>query len=249
MGKSNTNMYGDFVLQVDDVVGQIMAALEQKGVSEETLLIFLSDNGGAPVSNFKELESVGHYSSYIFRGAKSDIFEGGHRVPFVVSWPQQIKPGLTSDETLCTTDFMATFAELTNFALPPNAAEDSYSFLSVLLQKSHKKPLRDATVHHSADGRFAIRQGEWKLILWPGSGGWSYPTNDELAGLPEMQLYQLSVDPAEKQNVVDSHPDVVKKLTTLLTHYVNKGRSVPGPPQKNDGNPVWEQLAWMKDGK
>jgi arylsulfatase A-like enzyme len=246
MGSSNTNMYGDFVLQVDGVVGQITEALEKHGVHENTMIIFASDNGCSPMANFKELASVGHHPSYIFRGAKADIFEGGHRVPFIVNWPGQIRQPFKTDEIICTTDFMATFAEITSYTLPPDAAEDSYSLLPVILQRSYKKPLREATVHHSNEGRFAIRKGNWKLILWPGSGGWSAPTNDELKGFPEMQLYQLSVDPGEQHNVIASNPDVAKKLIALLTRYVRQGRSVPGPAQENDGNPVWEELAWMK---
>ncbi len=171
MGKSNTNFYGDFVLQVDDVVRQVIAALEKQGIRENTMIIFTSDNGCSPRADFEELAAVGHDPSDVYRGHKADIYEGGHRVPFIVSWPDRMKGNFKTDETICTTDFMATAAAMVGVDLPDNAGEDSYSFLPVLLQEDYQPPLREATVHHSIEGRFAIRQGDWKLILWPGSGG------------------------------------------------------------------------------
>lgn len=246
MGKSNTNFYGDFVLQVDDVVGQIMAALERNGIKGKTLLIFASDNGCSPRANFKELALVGHHPSYIFRGHKADIYEGGHRVPFILSWPDRISKAFQTDEIICTTDFMATAADITGFTLPANAGEDSYSFLPVITKENYLQPLREATVHHSIDGRFAIRQGVWKLILWSGSGGWSFPkTQEELQDLPPMQLYNLDKDPSEEQNVVQQYPEKVKALKALLTEYIENGRSTPGAPQKNDGPERWAELKWM----
>ena len=248
MGKSNTNFYGDFVLQVDDVVGQIVAALEEQGIREQTLIIFTSDNGCSPKANFAELASVGHNPSYIYRGHKADIYEGGHRVPFIVSWPGNIKNGFKTNEIICTTDFMATVADLVGVPLPDNAGEDSYSFLPVLKQENYHKPLREATVHHSIDGSFAIRQGNWKLILAPGSGGWSFPrTQEELKDLPIFQLYNLGKDPSEKQNLVKEHPEKVEELKILLTKYVVEGRSTPGKSQENDGPQRWPELNWMSD--
>ena len=250
MGKSNTNFYGDFVLQVDDVVGQVMAALDRQGIRENTLVIFTSDNGCSPRADFEELATVGHDPSYVYRGHKADIYEGGHRVPFIVRWPARVKEAFKTDEIICTTDFMATAAEIAGAALPDNAAEDSYSFLPVLIREAYPPPLREATVHHSIEGRFAIRQGDWKLILWPGSGGWSVPrTPEELQGLPAMQLYNLRKDPAEQQNVVKEHPEKVEELEALLNKYITEGRSTPGPSQKNDGPPQWAQLDWMQGGR
>ncbi|TVQ01607.1 MAG: arylsulfatase [Balneolaceae bacterium] len=246
MGKSNTNMYGDFVLQVDDVVGQITEALKQNNILEKTMIIFTTDNGASPRSDYPELARAGHNPSYIFRGHKADIFEGGLRVPFVVSWPDGIPNSFETDETISTADFMATFADLVGTSLPDNAGEDSYSFLPVLLQQEYEKPLREATVLHSIDGRFAIVKDEWKLIFWPGSGGWSSPrTEEELQGLPSFQLYNLEKDPSEKLNLVYLYPDKVKELKSLLEKYINEGRSTPGAPQANDGPERWEQLDWM----
>lgn len=248
MGKSNTNMYGDFMLQVDDVVGQVMQALEKQGILENTILIFVSDNGCSPKASFPELEKVGHNPSYIYRGHKADIYEGGHRVPFIVHWPEKIQKARTTSTTICTTDLMATLADLVDYELPDQAGEDSFSFLSFLTDTEEIAPIREATVHHSIDGSFAIRKEEWKLILCPGSGGWSFPrTPKELEGLPSMQLYNLETDPGEEQNLISSHPEKVQEMKSLLSEYIQKGRSTPGAPQKNDGPETWKQLHWMNE--
>lgn len=244
MGKSNTNMYGDFMLQVDDVVGQVTRALEEKGILDNTILIFTSDNGCSPRASFPELKKVGHNPSYIYRGHKADIYEGGHRVPFVVHWPKGISNAATSDEIICTTDLMATAADLVGYSLPANAAEDSFSFLDIL-KGDNAQQVRPQVVHHSIEGRFAIRKGDWKLILWPGSGGWSQPlSGDALKGLPEMQLYNLASDPGEKENVIAAYPGQVTALRDELAQLIKNGRSTPGPVQKNDGPEIWNQVIW-----
>lgn len=246
MGKSNTNMYGDFVLQVDDVVGQIEAMLKQKGISENTLVIFTSDNGCSPKANFKELETVAHDPSYIYRGHKADIYEGGHRVPFVVKWPKMVKSSSKSDVTMCTTDFFSTVAEIVGYEVKDNMGEDSFSFLYLLENTASIKPKREATVHHSLDGRFAIRKDNWKLIVWPGSGGWSFPfIAKDLKGLPKYQLYNLDKDPGEENNLYTQNPSKSKELESILKKYINEGRSTPGKIQKNDVVQKWEQLDWM----
>ncbi len=248
MGKSNTNMYGDFMLQVDDVVGQVMQALEDQGELENTILIFVSDNGCSPKASFPELARVNHDPSYIYRGHKADIYEGGHRVPFIVHWPEKIQHARTTSTTICTTDLMATLADLVDYELPDQAGEDSFSFLPLFTGATETTPIREATVHHSIDGSFAIRKEEWKLILCPGSGGWSFPrTPEELEGLPPMQLYNLETDPGEGQNLIGSHPDKVQEMKSLLSEYIQKGRSTPGTPQKNDGPETWKQLHWMNE--
>lgn len=246
IGKSNSNLYGDFMLQVDGVVGQVIEALKANGIFDDTILVFTSDNGASPRADFEELQQAGHDPSYIYRGHKADIYEAGLRVPFLVSWPGGIEGSFLSDETISTADFMATFADLTGTNLPDDAAEDSYSFLPVLKQQAYEKPLREATVLHSIDGRFAIIKEEWKLILWQGSGGWSYPnTEEDLRGLPSFQLYNLEKDPAETFNLVYMYPDKVKELKSLLEKYIDEGRSTPGTPQSNDGPERWDQLDWM----
>ena len=222
-------------MQVDDTVGSIMSALEKNDLTKNTLIIVTSDNGATPGADFKTLISKGHHPSYHLRGHKADIFEGGHRVPFVARWPAVIEPESKSEHTICLTDLAATAAEITGHELPYNAAEDSISFLPIM-QQEPSNLLREATVHHSINGSFAIRQGKWKLILCPGSGGWSSPRPPQARKkkLAESQLYDLSKDIGEKNNVVKEQSEVAERLMKLLQSYVNNGRSTQGESQKND---------------
>jgi arylsulfatase A-like enzyme len=221
-------------MQTDHAIGEVLKALEDAGIAENTLLIITSDNGCSPQARFEELLPQGHNPNYVFRGNKADIYEGGHRVPFLVRWPGHVRPGSKSDETICLTDFFATAAEIFDAEIPANAAEDSVSFLSTLTN-TRRIVLREATVHHSINGSFAIRQDNWKLCLCPGSGGWSAPRpgRDDTSGLPRVQLFDLASDIGEQNNIRDRHPDVVMRLTALLEKYVRDGRSTPGPAQKN----------------
>ncbi|MBC9889929.1 MAG: sulfatase-like hydrolase/transferase [Opitutae bacterium] len=251
VGKSKVNAYGDFVLQVDHELGRILDAIREKQGLKNTIIFFTSDNGQSPRADFDddELPLAGHNGSYIFRGKKFDIFEGGHRVPFIASWPGKIRKGSRSDEVICTTDFLATAAEILGVELSDDSAEDSYSFLPVLIGENYSKPLREATVHHSSSGRFAIRRGDWKLILWPGSGGWAFPsTEEEMKGLLRFQLYNLDQDPGERNNLVSQYPERAEELKALLTKYVKEGRSAPGAPQENEGPAHWPELEWMGRG-
>ena len=234
-GKSKTNAYGDFVLMVDDVVKQISQSVKDKNIQDNTIIVFTSDNGSSPMADFQELESLGHYSNYHFRGHKADIYEGGHRIPFILTWPKQVKNGSRSDQTICLTDFMATMASILNDSLPDNAAEDSFDLLPIITDES-KRFKREATVHHSNNGSFSIRQDHWKLIFAAGSGGWSYPTpkDTEKLDLPKLQLYDLNSDIKEQFNVVDQHPEIVEKMTTLMNSYIQNGRSTAGSVQEND---------------
>ncbi len=236
-GKSGLGHYADFVLQNDWALGQVMEALEKNGLTENTLLIFTSDNGCSNQADFPDLLAKGHNPSHVFRGHKADIFEGGHHIPFIVRWPAKVKAGSTYDHTVCLTDLFATAAEILGQKLPATAAEDSVSLLPALTGKT-KNALREATVHHSINGAFAIRQGEWKLCLTPDSGGWSAPRpgRNDTTGLPPIQLYNLTSDIGEQNNVQADHPEVVAKLTKLLEKYVAEGRSTPGQPQANNGD-------------
>ncbi|WP_114750713.1 sulfatase family protein [Pleomorphovibrio marinus] len=244
MGQSNTNLYGDFMLQVDDVVGQVVQALKAIGKLENTLLIFVSDNGCSPRASFPELERVGHHPSHIYRGHKADIYEGGHRVPFLVHWPEVVATPRVSDRLVCTTDLMATVAELMDSTLPVNVGEDSFSFLDVI-RGGRGYERRESIIHHSIEGRFAIRRDKWKLILWPGSGGWSEPmTNQGLEGLPPYQLFDLASDPGEKENRLEMQPERVEELKTEIVQLIREGRSNAGPVQSNDGEVPWEQVKW-----
>ena len=234
-GKSGLNPYGDFMMMVDDYVGQLNAAIKKSGVEQNTLVIFTSDNGCSPAAKIEELVEEGHNPSHIYRGHKADIFEGGHRVPFLVKWPKKVKAGSKNTQTICTTDFAATCAAIVGYELKNNEAEDSYNMLPLFEGDFFAGEFREATVHHSINGSFAIRKGDWKLILCPGSGGWSYPTpmdKDVLKELPKLQLYNLKDDPGEAQNLQSSNPQKVEELKSLLTKYVQDGRSTPGESQK-----------------
>src|SRR5690606_33780932 len=171
--KSGINPYADFVMQTDWAVGEILAALERQQLDEQTLVIFTSDNGCSPQARFDELAEHGHHPSGRLRGHKADLFEGGLRVPFIARWPGQVQAGTTSDQLVCQSDLLATFAEITGAEVPDDAGEDSLSFLATL--KSGRPAPRDHLVSHSINGSFAIRRGSWKLLLCGDSGGWSQP--------------------------------------------------------------------------
>jgi arylsulfatase A len=248
-GRSKTNIYGDFVLQVDAVVGRVTAALKRTGIENDTIVVVTSDNGCSPNADFETLKEYGHNPSYVFRGYKADIFEGGHRIPFVASWPGHIPAGSASAETICLTDLMDTCAELTGQRLPANAGEDSVSILPALRGEKGTKPIREAVVHHSADGSLSIRQGKWKLAMCPGSGGWSFPRpgQDDVSGLPPTQLYDLEADIAETRNLVKDQPEIAAGLKKLLIQYIRNGRSTPGPVQKNEDEGNWPQISWIDE--
>ncbi|NKB99592.1 MAG: sulfatase-like hydrolase/transferase [Pseudomonadales bacterium] len=226
-GLSQLGPYGDFCIQVDDDVGRILSALEQKGVADSTLIVFTSDNGCAPYIGVDEMNRLGHYPSYLFRGYKADIYEGGNRIPFLARWPQAISPGSRSDEIICLTDLLATTAAITGRTLPQNAGEDSYNILSALLGQPSAQPIREATIAQSATGGFSVRQGRWKLELIPSSGGYYRLSPDQVKtqGLPPVQLFDLEADIKESKNIQGDHPEVVAHLTGLLNKYRREGRS------------------------
>jgi arylsulfatase A-like enzyme len=251
-GKSGLNPYADFVMMIDDYVGRLMKTVASTGIAENTLVIFTSDNGCSPRAKFEELTAKGHDPSYVFRGHKADIYEGGHRVPFIARWPAVITAGSRSEQVICTTDLMATCAEILGYQLKDHEGEDSYSLMPLLQGKEMQEPLREATVHHSINGSFAIRQGDWKLIMCPGSGGWSEPTPDSegIDQLPKVQLYNLADDISETNNLQAAYPDKVRQLKNLLTRYIVRGRSTPGVPQLNEtaeDTYLWKQVWWAGD--
>jgi arylsulfatase A-like enzyme len=233
-GKSGLSLYADFVMETDDAIGQVMRATEENGIGNDTLIIVTSDNGCSPQANFPDLIAKGHNPSGVMRGHKADIFDGGHRVPFLVRWPAKVKGGQTTSQLTCLTDFTATAAEITGVKLPDNAAEDSFSFLPALLGETGKAA-RQSIIHHSINGSFAIREGDWKLELCAGSGGWSDPRPGSPGekGLPNTQLYNLASDIGEKTNLQADKPEIVAKMTAQLEQLVTNGRSTPGAPQKN----------------
>jgi len=233
-------------MMIDDYMGKLLKTIKDAGIEDNTLIIFTSDNGCSPQAKFDVLLAKGHDPSYVFRGHKADIFEGGHRVAYIAKWPAKIKAGTTYNKTCCSTDFMATAADIAGEKLMDNEGEDSYSLLPVFENPANAAYKRDYTIHHSINGSFSIRKGNWKLELCPGSGGWSKPKPKKARemGLPEIQLYDLSTDIAEEHNVYDKHPEKVKEMYDLLMKCINDGRSTPGAPQVNDPSlsGKWPQL-------
>ena len=226
-GKSGMNPYADFVMETDAVVGQVLNALDRSGAGENTLVIFTSDNGCAPGAGTAPLERMGHYPSGPLRGYKSDAWEGGHRVPFIVRWPGRVTPGSTCGQLVQQCDLMATIAEILGTRLPDNAGEDSFSLLPLL--KGDDKPVRTHAVNCSLHGVPALRLGSWKLILAPGSGGYT-----KSPGSQPIQLYNLADDISESRNLAAEQPERVAEMKALLEKLISEGRSTPGAVQKND---------------
>ena len=243
-GKSGLGDYADFVLMVDAMVGRVLQAVKESGEDDNTIVVFTTDNGCSPAAGINELIAQRHYPNSIYRGHKADLFDGGHRIPCILRWPGGAKPHHV-EQTVCLTDFYATFAALNGYKLKDTEGEDSYSLLPAIVSETEVSPIREATVHHSIAGQFTIRQGEWKLLLSPSSGGWSAPRPKDsvaLATLPSVQLYNMKTDPSEKKNLEAQYPEKVAELRSLLVKYVEEGRSTPGKPQKNDGDYPWRQL-------
>lgn len=248
-GTSGIGEYGDFVLMVDAMVGKVLQAVKESGEDGNTIVVFTTDNGCSPAAGIKEMEAQGHRPNSIYRGHKADLFDGGHRIPCILRWPEGTKPHEVR-QTVCLTDFYATFAAINGYKLMDSEGEDSYNLLPAIVSETEIDPIREATVHHSIDGQFTIRQGDWKLLLSASSGGWSAPTpTDTLAldSLPPIQLYNMKYDPSETTNVEAEHPEIVSRLRALMAKYVREGRSTPGAPQKNDGEYPWKELDWMKE--
>lgn len=231
---SGMNAYADFVMQVDHHMGQLLATVKAAGLDGDTLVIFTSDNGCSPEANFPKLEEHGHGPSGEYRGHKADIYEGGHRVPFIARWPGEIEANRKTDALACLTDVYATLRDITGQDRKPIGGEDGYSLLPVF--KGAATSGRESLVSHSIGGSFAIRQGPWKLCLSRGSGGWSAPREPaaKKQGLPPMQLFNLADDAGETNNLVDGEPGKVEHLLALLEEQVKNGRCTPGQPLKND---------------
>jgi arylsulfatase A len=214
-GKSKAGEYGDFVQQVDAAVGVVLKSLEDAGLKENTLVIFCSDNG--PYWRENHIEQFQHRAAGQFRGMKADVFEGGHRVPFIVRWPKRVKPNTVSSATTTLANLMATCQELVGEKQLAFETEDSYSILSVLLGKAKQVKGQPAVVHSSSVGSLAIRKGDWKLIEGRGSGGFTEPqVVAPKAGEPTGQLYNLASDPGETQDLYQQYPERVKELRELL---------------------------------
>lgn len=234
-GRTKLGPYADFVVQVDETVGELVKAVDVAGIGETTLVIFTSDNGSfmyrldgvsdpdhTDDSTIQAYRSTSHTSNYVYRGTKADIWEAGHRVPFLVRWPEEVRPGSIQDETICLTDIFSTLAEIVGGEVPHDTGEDSFSLLPLLRGETWPRP-RAAVIHHSSGGMFAIRDGTWKLVAGNGSGGRERPRGEPF-GRP-YQLYNLATDPSEKRDVYDRHRAVAHRLEQELERIRSAGRS------------------------
>jgi arylsulfatase A-like enzyme len=235
-GKTEAGPHGDFIFELDHIVGEVMKELESLGVADNTLVMFSSDNGPEVRHTFLMRQEFGHDGARPWRGMKRDGWEGGHRVPFIAHWPGRIEPDRVSAQTMTLTDVMATVAAVVGYELPDNAAEDSFNMLPVLLgQQEEDSPVRPYTLTQSRRGLLQIRRGPWKYLDHQGSGGNNYERKNELQSfrLPEKapeapgQLYNLDTDPGETTNLYFEHPEIVKELKDLLEKSKTEGRSAP----------------------
>ena len=234
-GKSGLGAYADFVMETDAVVDTVLKAIDASGVAENTLVVFTSDNGCAHYIGVGEMEKKGHFASGPLRGYKADVWEGGHRVPFIVRWPGKVAKGSTCNQLVHQADLMATCADIVGTKLANNEGEDSYSLLPLL--KGVEKPVRETAVSQSIRGMSAVRKGKWKMIFGKGSGGWAKGSDEHPA-----QLYDLANDLGEKKNLYAEQPEKVEELTKLMQTLVDNGRSTPGAKQKNDVTVNWRQF-------
>ena len=233
-GKTKAGPHGDFIFELDWIVGQLMKTIDELGVADNTLVMFSSDNGPETTSVVNMRKDHHHDGARPWRGMKRDQWEGGHRVPLIVRWPGKIKPGGVSGQTVCLTDVMATCGSAVGAKLPNSAAEDSYSFLAALTGDERNEPARRYTLHQTISLALAIRRGPWKYLDHQGSGGNNYarPPLAQYA-LPEKfpkapgQLYNLDSDPGETTNLYYEHPEIVKELKSQLDEYVSSGHSAP----------------------
>ncbi len=226
--KSHLNLFADFVMETDAVVGRVMDALEKSGESQNTLVVFTADNGCAPYIGVKELEQMGHYPSGPLRGYKADAWEGGHRVPFMIRWPGVVRPGSVCSQLVYQADLLRTLADAFGVTLPETAGEDSFSLMPLL--KGQDKPVRENAVSTSMGGTPALRSGSWKYIPAPGSGGWGSGGDQS----QPVQLYNLAEDLGETKNLAASMPAKISEMQSLLEKLIVDGRSTPGAVQKND---------------
>ncbi len=211
-GRTKAGVYGDFVCHVDFVVGRIMEILEKNGLADNTILVFTSDNG-ADWNERDQQDFPQHSANYIYRSGKSNIWDGGHHIPFLLRWPAEVKAGTQCQQLMCLTDLMATMCEITG-SQTPSSAIDSKSFYPALHGKRSYPGMRQSVVHHSAEGMFAIRRGDWKFIDGQGSGGWSKVKQD----VPDApgQLYDMRRDVGELVNLYYKEKKTVKKLKAEL---------------------------------
>lgn len=236
-GKTTAGPHGDFIYQMDWIVGELMQTLEDAGVAGNTLVVFCSDNGPEVPTVIHMRKTHGHDGARPWRGVKRDQWEGGHRTPFIVSWPARVEAGTISDELLSLTDLFATCAAVVDWPIPNDTAEDSYDMLPVLLGEHHGAPVRPFMLQQTWRHKFSIREGDWKYIDHKGSGGNNYDREGAWGmrpfKLPDTapdapgQLYNLAEDPGETTNLSAERPEVRQRLKAMLDASIASGRSAP----------------------
>ena len=223
VGRSQAGPYGDFVFESDAMAGRILQTLEKMGFSENTIVVFTADNGSEKYA-YDRLQKFGHWSSGHLRGLKRDVWEGGHRVPFVIRWPGKVAPGAVSGETISQVDLAATFAEVIGYPLDSTKAIDSYNLIPLLQGKKYKQPLRKATVQNTKANAFALRQGDWMFIdaktgQHSASPDWFNSERGYAKDSSPGLLYNLKTDPAQHTNLYAGHPEKVSEMKALLERY------------------------------
>lgn len=226
-GKSGLGPYGDLVMETDASVGSVLDALDAAGVANDTLVVFTSDNGCAGYIGVPDLEKQGHFPSGPFRGYKASVYEGGHRMPFIVRWPGKVAAGGVCEQLVHQADLLATLADVLGTSLTADSGEDSSSLVPLL--RGGREPIRAHGVSCSSAGVPGLRDGSWKYI----------PEADAEAAkadgsAPPVQLYNLAVDLGERSNLAAQEPERVARMQALLEKLIDAGRSTAGPPQKND---------------
>ncbi|MBN8627364.1 MAG: arylsulfatase [Planctomycetes bacterium] len=220
-GRSPVGVYGDYVQEFDWAVGEVLEALDRLKLADRTIVVVTSDNGGMP----RPTTGAGHKVNGDLRGHKGQAYEGGHRVPYLVRWPNHVPAGTTCDETICHVDHMATLCAALEIKMPYNAGPDSWNVLPAWLGQTSNAPLREATVCVSQFvATISIRQGPWKLLVKGKQGS----SSESKYGIDGPELYNLTDDPIEQTDLVERHPNKVDELTKLLERYRLQGHSRPG---------------------
>lgn len=238
-GRTNAGPHGDFIFEMDWIVGELLNTLEQLNVADNTLVIFCSDNGPEVLTAIDMRNTHNHDGARPWRGVKRDQWEGGHRTPMIVRWPGKVLPGSISDELLSLTDIMATCAAIVGATIPANAAEDSFDMLPVLLGEFRENAVRPHLLQQTISLAMSIRVGDWKYLDHKGSGGNNYQRDGDW-GMKQFaladtdpdapgQLYHLTADPGERNNLHSKHPERAATMKARLDELKASGRSAPLP--------------------
>jgi arylsulfatase A-like enzyme len=225
-GQSGLNHYADWSIQTDAAVGSVLRTLDAQGIADNTLVIFSTDNGSTG-KELGELKKMGCDLTHQFRGQKRSIYEGGHRVPYIVRWPQVTPAGSSNDATICLNDFLATAAAIAGAEVDENTGPDSHNILPLYEGKTRAE--NPAVIHHDFDGGYAIRRGDWKLVF----------QLDRKNKTFTRELYNIKEDRMETTDVLASSPEIAAQLEALFESQVSQGRSTPGPQQANLDDPDW----------